>query len=128
MPHSDNQVPPMMAAQASSYVRDMIHHERRDGTSLERAMERIANHSRMTFWQVSHLRKGNAKTIEAGLFHRIRSAYLEHCERQINALRHELEMERASNPDADLEDLAAAARELASQVVAKKKDAVNARR
>ena len=92
----------------------------RGSGDTEGALARLEMKYGIGFWQLSHLRKGNAKTIETGLFHRIRAAYLDYCERQISTLKHELEIEKVLLGDDALEDLEAEAAALAARIKAKK--------
>lgn len=94
-PNSGFQEPPVPVATASSYVKLMVEREARGEGDLAGAMDRLARRYGLTRWQIERLRKGRAKTIEAGLFSRIRAAYLAEVERQISKLEHELALERA---------------------------------
>ena len=62
----------------------------------------------------------SAKTVEAGLFARIRAAYLDLCERQVSKLQHEIALEKAMNEDDTLEDLEREASRLAARIAQKK--------
>lgn len=110
----------MSAIVASNYVRQMVQREMKSAGDTEGALARLEQKYGISFWQLSHLRKGNAKTIETGLFQRIRGAYLDYCERQIAHLTHELAIEKALNADDSLEDLEREARHLASKIAAAK--------
>lgn len=91
----------MSATVARSYVQKMIVREIETAGSRDRAFE---NHSRrygITKSQLRHLWEGRAKTVEAGLFARIRLAYLDFNERQIAKLQNELALERAMGGDPD---------------------------
>lgn len=52
-----------------------------------------------------HIRRGNAKTVESGLYQRIRGAYIAYCEKQVANLQHEIEIEKALATDDDHRDL-----------------------
>ena len=110
----------MSTAVASKYVRRMVARESKGPGDIEGAMARLEARYGIGFWQLSHLRGGRAKTIDVGLFARIRSAYLDYCERQIRLLEHEVEVEKAMNEDDTLEDLAREAADLLARVEAKK--------
>lgn len=106
----------MPVATASNYVKIMVEREARGEGDLSGAMARIARRYGLTVWQVERLRKGRSKTIEAGLFSRIRAAYLAEVERQISKLQHELAIERATLGETDaVERAEAAVRELAAK-------------
>lgn len=84
---------------ASDCARKMISREMRGPNDLRPAMNRLEQQFGIPFWPLEHLRRGNAKTIEANLFHKIRAAYFAHCERHLKALQHELSLEKASGND-----------------------------
>lgn len=114
---SENPVP-MSASAATAYVRRMVELEIRGSGDTEGALRRLEARYGLPYWTLWHLRRGAAKTVEAGLFGRIRGAYLTYCEEQVAALQHELFLEKAANPDVDLEDLDAEAEALAAKVAA----------
>ena len=116
---SDNEVQGMSSAVATEYVRRMVARESRGPGDTEGAMRRLEQRYGLGFWQLSHIRGGRAKTIEVGLYSRIRSAYLDYCERQISLLEHEIAIEKAAGSD-DLEDLEREAEELAARIAAKR--------
>lgn len=97
---------PMSAAQATMYARRMIAREMRGPNDAGEAMNRLEAKYGLPFWSLEHLRKGKAKTCDVGLFSRLRTAYLDHCERQLKALEHELSIERAAGNDDDADILA----------------------
>lgn len=107
---------------ASGYVNRMIERESRGWGDIGPAMDRLQSRYGLSRWTLNHLRTRRAKTIDAGTFQRIRSAYLDFCERQIANLSHELEVERSVYPDAHMEDFE---RE-ASQLLAKVREAKEA--
>jgi len=93
------------AIEAQGYIKKMLESDGATWGGLSQALERIERRYGIPYWTLNNLRTGRAKTVEAGLFHRLRTAYFDHCERQIARLQHELEMEkeRAGNDlDADL--------------------------
>lgn len=106
----------MSAATATLYVRRMVEREADGEGDIPNAIERVARRWGLTKWQVERIRKGRAKTIDIGLFTRLRMAYLAECERQISKLQQELALERAMG--AHLDDMADFERE-ASQLAAK---------
>jgi len=101
---------------ATGYVRRMVEKETRGWGDQNSALHRIGDRYRLPFWTLNNLKTGRAKTVEAGLFDRIRAAYLDLCERQVRQLQHEIEIEKAKAEDAPFEDLAREAEELAARV------------
>lgn len=105
---------------ASDYVRRMVEKETRGWGDQRNAMGRLERRYGIPFWSLNNLRTGRAKTVEAGLFSRIRSAYLDLCERELAKLQHELAIEKAQNPHDDFSDLEGEAEALLARVQAKK--------
>lgn len=108
------------AEMAAGYVRRMVEHETRGWGDQENALSRLEARYGLPFWSLNNLRTGRAKTVEAGMFARIRGAYLDLCERQVAKLQHEISIEKALNEDDTLEDLEREARRLAQKIQAKK--------
>lgn len=116
-----HQVAKMSTIAASGYVRKMVDLEIARSGSRDRAFDRLSRDYGLTRSQIRHLRDGRAKTIEAGLFQRIRLAYLDFCERQVAALNHELALERAMGAtDDSMADFESEARELGQKIAAAK--------
>lgn len=109
------------ASEATSYVRRMVEREYRGNGDLGGAVERICRKSGLEYWPVEHLRRGKAKTVDAGLFKRIRSAYINYCEQQVAQLQHEIRIERAIADNDDLEQLEIEAAALAAKIEEKRK-------
>lgn len=109
-----------MVDTAGGYVRRMVATEAKGWGDQTNAQQRLEARYGLPFWALEHLRTGRAKTVEAGLFARIRSAYLDLCERQVAKLQHELSIEKALNDDDSLQDLEREASKLASRIAAKK--------
>jgi hypothetical protein len=105
---------------AGDYVRRMIEHETRGLGDQHNALSRLEARYGLPFWSLRNLKSGRAKTVEAGLFARIRAAYIDLCERQVTKLQHEISIEKALNEDDALEDLDREARALAARIAAKK--------
>ncbi len=105
---------------ASDYVRRMVEKETRGWGDQRNALERLERRYQIPFWSLNNLRTGRAKTVEAGLFSRIRSAYLDLCERELAKLQHELAIEKARHPHDDFTDLESEAEELLARLQAKK--------
>ena len=118
--NSDNEVHGMSTAVATEYVRRMVARESKGPGDTEGAMARLEAKYGIGFWQLSHLRGGRAKTVEIGLFARIRAAYLDYCESQIRVLEHEIAVEKAIYEDDSLEDLEREAAALSSRIEAAK--------
>lgn len=105
---------------AGSYVRRMIEHETRGWGDQHNALSRLEARYGLPFWSLRNLKSGRAKTVEAGLYARIRAAYIDLCERQVTKLQHEISIEKAMNEDDALEDLDREAAALAARIAAKK--------
>jgi hypothetical protein len=105
---------------AGNYVRRMVEYETRGWGDQSNALSRLEARYGLPFWSLTNLKSGRAKTVEAGLFARIRAAYLDLCSRQVAKLQHEISIEKALSEDDTLEDLEREARRLASQIAAKK--------
>lgn len=97
---------PMTALAATELTRKLVAREMRGPSDTGPALCRLESKYGLPFWTMEHLRKGRAKTVDALLFARLRAAYLDHCRRQIAALQHELELERASGDDRNQDLLA----------------------
>ena len=105
---------------ASGYVRRMVEKETRGWGDQDSALTRLEARYGIPFWSLNNIRTGRAKTVEAGLFARIRGAYLDLCERQVAKLQHEIAIEKALTEDDTLEDLEREAGRLAARIQAKK--------
>lgn len=105
---------------AGDYVRWMIEHETRGWGDQSNALSRLEARYGLPFWSLLNLKSGRAKTVEAGLYGRIRAAYLDLCERQVAKLQHEIAIEKALTEDDTLEDLEREARRLAARIAEKK--------
>lgn len=119
-PNSKHPVHPMSAAAATEIVRKMIYEETRATGDTELAMRRIARRFGIGFWTLDHLRKGRAKTCDAGLMARIRNAYIDLCQSQIEHLQHEIEVERSISDDDTLADLELEIAALAQKIQARR--------
>lgn len=103
---------------ASAYVKRMVERETRGWGDQENALSRLEARYGLPFWSLDHLRTGRAKSVEAGLFARIRAAYLDLCERQVAKLQHEIAIEKAIHDDDSMEDLACEAETLLARIAA----------
>ena len=108
------------ATLAGDYVRRMVAHEAHGWGDQGAAQQRLGMRYGISWYQLDHLRTGQAKTVDAGLFARIRAAHLDLCERQVVNLQHEIAVERALNEDDTLADLEREAAHLAARISAKK--------
>jgi hypothetical protein len=92
----------MSAAQASIYVREMIHREARGPGDYENAMRRIEAKYGVGFWTLDHLRKGKAKTCDVGLYAQIKSAFADHCGAHARRLLKKAEIAQIVEPNDDV--------------------------
>ena len=104
--------------EAGTYVRRMIEKETRGWGDQDGALSRLGARYGVSYWALERLRTGRAKTVEAGLFARIRAAYLDLCERQVAKLQHEIALEKAISGDDDLGGLEIEAARLAARIEA----------
>ena len=109
-----------MAETAGVYARKLVETEARGWGDQRPAQQRLETRYGLSFWQLEHLRTGRAKSVDAGLFARVRAAYLDICERQVAKLQHEIAIEKALNQHDTLEDLEREAEDLAARIQAKK--------
>lgn len=105
---------------AAGYVRRMVEKETRGWGDGNNALTRLARRYGLSHWTLNHLRTGRAKTVEAGVFARIKSAYLDLCERQIQKLQQEIAIEKALHHDDYFEGLEQEAEALAERLAAQK--------
>jgi len=103
---------------AGNYVRRMVEREARGWGDQQNAQQRLEAKYGLSFWAMEHLRTGRAKSVEAGLFARIRAAYLDLCERQVAKLQHEIAIEKAIHDDDSMEDLEREAETLLARLAA----------
>lgn len=95
----------MSAPVASRYVHKLVKAERDHAPDEDAALEAIARRTKVGKWTLHNLKRGRAKTVDASIFERIRTAYLDWCERQLAALQHEIAIAREATPDAHFLDL-----------------------
>lgn len=112
-------VQPMTVEAASDFASRLLEFEQR-GSDTEGALYRIEQRYGLSPSQIIHLRSGRAKSCDVGLFARLRSAYLDLCERQVSKLQHEIAITKATTSDDDLQDLVAEADRLAEKIAARK--------
>src|SRR3569833_1849962 len=116
---SEHPVRPMSVEAASDYARRLVEYERRGAGDTAGAMTRLEQRYGIGFWQLNHLRAGRAKSCEASLLARLRSAYLDLCEWLVLKLQHQIAIEKAGGDDT-LEHLEEEARALAAKIAARK--------
>lgn len=98
-------VTPFSPDLAAAYARKMVERESRGNGDQMNALERVGRHCGMTARSLRRLLNGETRDPGIAVFGRIRAAYLDLCARQIAALQLELEIEKARNADASLEDI-----------------------
>ena len=108
------------AKRATKLVREMIHLKSAGPGGSRRAMEAIEREHQISFWQLDHLRKGKAKTIRVSLMAQLEKAYLAVCENQIRRIEERIRVERATQQNADYDDLVAEVSNLASRLQARR--------
>jgi hypothetical protein len=108
------------AQTATGYVRRMIELETRGWGDMDNALTRFEVRYALPRWTLNNLRTGRAKSVEAGVLARIRAAYLDLCERQVERLQHEISIEKVLNEDDTFEDFEREAAALAARIAAKK--------
>lgn len=104
---------------ASDYARSLVELETR-GSDTDAALHRLEQRYGISANQIQHLRSRRAKSCDVSLFARLRAAYLDLCERQVNKLQHQIAIEKATQDDDDLRDLEAAAAVLAEKIAQRK--------
>src|SRR5690606_12451399 len=114
-------VPMSSCEMAGEYVRGMLKKETEGWGDNANALKRLSRRYGLSYWTMNNLRIGRAKSVDATIYQRIRSAYLDICERQIARLQHELELEKAGNVDVDMEDFEREASQLLAKVREAKK-------
>lgn len=113
---------------ASGYVRRMVETETTGWGDQDSALRRLAHRYGIPFWTLNNIRTGRAKTVEAGVFDRIRAAFAEQCSRQAARLLHEAETAKAVNPHVHLDDIEDQIRALVARLEDAKAGAASGRR
>ena len=108
------------ADRARGFISRMILHEARGTSDTQPALRRLARDYGFNYWTLDRIRRGKAKSVEAGLFKKIRDAYLSHCAWKLKSLAHEIKMERAGGNDVDA-DILAEAEALLAKIEKRKK-------
>ncbi|WP_455296431.1 hypothetical protein [Brucella pituitosa] len=101
---------------AGRYVREMTDREAKGWGDHSNALKRLSRRYGVSYWTLNNLRIGRSKTVEASIFKRVQTAYFDYCERQIAQLQHDLELEKAVNVDAHMEDFMGEASQLLAKV------------
>src|SRR5690606_24004544 len=99
--NSMDSVRDMTIEAAYDYASRLVEEEQR-GSDLEAALARLEHRYGLSPHQIMHLRSRRAKSCDLGLFARLRTAYLDLCERQMRRLQHEIAIEKATHDDDDL--------------------------
>lgn len=102
----------MNTTTAHQYARLMVEREKENAGTVDRALDYLQQRYKISRWQLSHLRKGNAKTIRTSLWVKLEGAFIDHCRAQAARLLHEAEMAQATGSSND--DLAAIESEIAA--------------
>lgn len=111
----------MSSAQiAADYVRRMVESETRGWGDTKEALRRLGVKYGLPYWTLNNLRTGRAKTVEASVYNKIKSAFADQCRRQAQRLLHEAEMATAGTPNADMEAIQDQIRALVAQLEAAK--------
>jgi hypothetical protein len=112
------------AAEASGFIRRMVHIESGGWGDEAAALRRIARESKLSFWTLNNIRIGRAKSVNADVRDRIRLAFIEHCRSEAARLLHEAETAAAKGNKNDvLEGIADQIRALAAELEAAKGEA-----
>ena len=117
-PKSEHSEHEMSVAESTRHVQMMLERESRGWGDHSLALERIARRYGLSKWTLEHLRKGRAKTVNAGIRDRIRNAYLDVCERHIRALQNEIAAEKAKGAADDLHGIEAETEALVARFMA----------
>lgn len=108
--------PVSSVATAGRYVRRMVEMETCGFGDDDNALRRLESKFGIGYWTLRYLKLGRAATVDSELLLRIKAAYLSYVEQKVGALQHELAVEKAIQPDADLELLEAELQELAQKI------------
>lgn len=115
------------AEMAAGYVRRMVETETRGWGDTDNALARLEMKYGLPYWSLNNLRTGRAKTVEATLFNRIKTAFADQCARHAARLLHEAEMAMAVNPDDDVAAIQTEIQALAARLAAAKGEEKRAR-
>jgi len=107
--------PPLSVEGAQEYARKLVELESK-GTDTTAALKRIERRYGLRSTTIEHLRHRRAKSVDVGLFARLRGAYLDACERMAAKLMLEIETVKMGAPNDLDEALSINLRVLADQV------------
>lgn len=88
------------ADQAQTWANDLVRRETRGPGDMPNAMRRLEQRYGIpwrTFWE---LRYRPPQDVLHGVWERLRQAHLAECDRQMRLLKHEIEITKATRPDA----------------------------
>lgn len=102
--------------QATGYAKKLFENLTRGWGDETRALNEAARMAGMTPSAFKRLMKGQNKIVEVGVFGRVRAAYLDHCERLIKHLQHEVEADQMRYGNDPFEDISADISALAEKI------------
>jgi hypothetical protein len=88
------------ADQARTWANDLVKRESRGPGDMENSMRRLETKYGIpwrTFWE---LRYRPPKDVMHGVWERLRQAHLAECDRQMRLMQHEIELTKATKPEA----------------------------
>ena len=119
----------MSVARATFFASRIVELSAKGEGDLPNAIKRVAKEYGFSPSHVERVRKGRLKTMDVSVFARWRMAYLNFCQAQVEALQHDLAVERAMGADDDsMENFESEARELAQKVASAKAQASASRK
>lgn len=121
-----NHPPPFSVEGASELARKLVEIESK-GSDTPAALSRIQRRYGLRPNTIEHLRLRRAKSVDIGLFGRLRAAYLDACERMASRLLSEIETVKAGAPNDLDEALSLNLRVLADQVACIRQQVASAR-
>lgn len=89
----------MTIATAALLAERLVSREAQRSGTNESAYDALKRRYGLTRTQLRNLKDGRAKTVSVPLFEKLRTAYLDSCQRQMRALEHEIAMLKASGED-----------------------------
>ncbi len=105
---------------AGNYVRQVVELRAKGWGDQAATVREFAHRYGLGFNTLERLRTGAAKSVDTDLFFRIRAAYLDLVERQIEKLQQQIAVEKAIAPDDDLEGFGIEAAALAAKIAQRK--------
>lgn len=98
---------------AESYARLLVKRERVSAGSTENAMRRVGEKTGAGYWSIWAIWNKRRKTIDADLVTRLRKAVIRQLEAEVRHLENELAILRATDRDADPDQIASVVADLA---------------